>query len=252
MNGFAVFVYLYLSDSGECAVYVPANGTVAAERYQAEEGAALTFVESMGFIMDNLNFRGRPAEEQEELIRTLPVFQREPPAPSDDIPGLPASISGVTRSPTGKGQGVVTLGKLFSAFSLLLALGCAHVSEQDVDKAQIHYELALQSLVKNPQLAMRETEEALRLNPELAEAWHAKAPLPPLVRQARRGPEVLREGPRAQADFPRGARQPGQPLHGREALRRCHRPVRDRAERRPLRRPLHRPREHGLGLLQEG
>lgn len=175
MNGFAVFVYLYLSDSGECAVYVPANGTVPAERYQAEEGAALTFVESMGFIMDNLNFRGRPAEEQDGLIRTLPVFQREPPAPSDDIPGLPASISGVTRPPIGKAQGVITLGKLFSAFALLLELGCAHVSEQDVDKAQIHYELALQSLVKNPQLAMRETEEALRLNPELAEAWHAKA-----------------------------------------------------------------------------
>lgn len=178
-NGFAVFVYLYLSESGECAVYVPDNGTVVADRYQAEEGAALTFVESMGFIMDNLNFRGRPPDEQDTLIRTLPVFQREPPAPSDDIPGVPASISGVTRPSGVKSQGVITLGKLFSAFALVLWLlalaGCAHVSQRDRDQAQIHYELALQSLVKSPQLAMREVEEALALDPGLAEAWHAKA-----------------------------------------------------------------------------
>jgi type IV pilus assembly protein PilF len=174
-TGFAVFVYLYMAESGECAVYVPANGTVGADRYQAEEAGALTFVESMGFIMDNLNFRGRPPEEQEGLIRTLPVFQREPPAPSGDLPGVPSSISGVTRPSSIRSQGVVTLGKLFSAFVLLSLLACVHVSPQDRDKAQIHYELALQSLVKSPQMAMREVEEALKLDPELAEAWHAKA-----------------------------------------------------------------------------
>lgn len=174
-NGFAVFVYLYLAESGECAVYVPANGTVTADRYQAEEAGALTFVESMGFIMDNLNFRGRPADEQEGLLRTLPVFQREPPAPSDDIPGVPASISGVTRASTSKAQGVITLGKLFSAFAMVLLVGCVHVSEQEQDKARIHYELALQSIVAEPQAAMREAEQALKLDPQLAEAWHIKA-----------------------------------------------------------------------------
>jgi len=118
-SGFAVFVYLYLAESGECAVYVPSAGTVTAEAYQAEEAEALSFVESMGFIMDNLNFRGRPPEEQDELIRTTPAFQREPPPPSSEIPGVPSTA----RPGTGKSPGVIVLGKLFAAFCLaLLAL----------------------------------------------------------------------------------------------------------------------------------
>lgn len=173
-SGFAVFVYLYLADSGECAVYVPSSGTVPSERYQAEESEALGFVESMGFIMDNLNFRARPGEEQDSMIRTLPVFQREPPAPTSYVGTAPGS----TKPATGAKPGVVTLGKLFSAFCLALAASsCAHVSEKDRDQAVIHYELAVQNLVKAPQVAMKEADEALKLDPGNAEAWHVKAML---------------------------------------------------------------------------
>ena len=35
-SGFAVFVYLYMQESGESAVYVPSNGTVPAEQFQGE------------------------------------------------------------------------------------------------------------------------------------------------------------------------------------------------------------------------
>jgi len=171
-SGFAVFVYLYLAESGECAVYVPSAGTVSADAYQAEEAEALSFVESMGFIMDNLNFRGRPPEEQDELIRTTPAFQREPPAPSGDIPGVPSS----SRSGTGRAPGVIVLGKLFSAFclGLLALLGCAHVSEKEREDATIHYDLAVQNLVKNPPEAMKSVEKSLSLNPGSAEAWHVR------------------------------------------------------------------------------
>jgi Tfp pilus assembly protein PilF len=146
---------------------------VTAEEYQAEEAEALSFVESMGFIMDNLNFRGRPPEEQDELIRTTPAFQREPPAPSEEIPGLPSTA----RPGTGKSPGVIVLGKLFAAFCLaLLALtACAHVSEKDRDEAVIHYDLAVQNLVKNPPDAMKSVEKSLSLNPGSAEAWHVRA-----------------------------------------------------------------------------
>lgn len=172
-SGFAVFVYLYMPDSGECAVYVPSNGTVAAEQYQGEESEALGFVESMGFIMDNLNFRGRPVEEQDGLIRTLPVFQREPP-PAGSAVGSTAAPG--TEKAGAKAGGVVQLGKLFSAFCLALAVsGCAHiVTEKDRDQAQIHYDLALQNLVKQPQSAFQEIDEALKLNPEMYEAWHVR------------------------------------------------------------------------------
>lgn len=169
-SGFAVFVYLYMPQSGESAVYVPSNGTVPAEQFQSEEAEALGFVESMGFIMDNLNFRGRPADEQETLIRTAAVFQRDPPPPQDAAaPGQPAKPG------TGGRPSVVQLGKLFSAFCLaLLVQGCAHVSEKDQEQSTLHYELALQSLLKEPQLALKEADKSLELNPQNAEAWHVK------------------------------------------------------------------------------
>lgn len=177
-SGFAVFVYLYLSESGECAVYVPTNGTVPADRYQAEESEALGFVESMGFIVDNLNFRGRPPDEQESFIRSLPVFQREPPPPSA-VPGVPMSPGmepGQAKRQTGQKSGVVNIGKLFSAFCLSLVVsGCAHyVTPEARDQAQTHYDLAVGLIARNAQQAFSETEKALELNPQLAEAWHVK------------------------------------------------------------------------------
>ena len=176
-SGFAVFVYLYMQESGESAVYVPSNGTVPAEQFQGEESEALGFVESMGFIMDNLNFRGRPPDEQETIIRTMPVFMREPPPPSPFGQPASSSSSGKDKPRTGQNPSVVQLGKLFSAFCLaLLAQGCAHVvSEKDKDQAVLHYEIAVQNLVKSPQIALKEADDALAFDPGNADAWHIKA-----------------------------------------------------------------------------
>lgn len=173
-SGFAVFVYLYLQQSGEAAVYVPSNGTVPAEQFQSEELEALGFVESMGFMMDNLNFRGRPPDEQETIIRTMPVFMREPPPPAPT--GSPINGSG-GKAGTGSHPSVVQLGKLFSAFCLALLLpGCAHlVSEKDKDQSVLHYEIGVQNLVKSPQVALKEADDALAFDPGNAEAWHLKA-----------------------------------------------------------------------------
>jgi Tfp pilus assembly protein PilF len=174
-SGFAVFVYLYMQQSGESAVYVPSNGTVPAEQFQSEEAEALGFVESMGFIMDNLNFRGRPPDEQETIIRTMPVFMREPPPPANS--GSPMGGPAGSKPSTGAHASVVQLGKLFSAFCLALLLqGCAHyVSEKDKDQSVLHYEIAVQNLVKSPQIALKEADDALGFDPLNAEAWHIKA-----------------------------------------------------------------------------
>jgi tetratricopeptide (TPR) repeat protein len=170
-SGFAVFVYLYLAESGECAVYVPSNGSVPADAYQSEEAEALGFTESMGFIMDNLNFRARPTDEQDQMIRALPIFQREPPPP-----GEPAAAPGATKPATGKTAGVVTLGKLFAAFCLSLVLtGCVHVvTEEERITAKNHYELAVTNLTKNAQAAMKDIEDSLQVNPQAAESWLLK------------------------------------------------------------------------------
>jgi hypothetical protein len=112
-QGFGVFIYLYLADSQDCAVYVPQRRNVAAEEFQAQEGDALAFVESMGFMMDNLNFRARTPAEQDELLKTLPVFFRDPRM-------VPARAGSATR-PEPKSAGKPSpvngaLGRLLSSF----------------------------------------------------------------------------------------------------------------------------------------
>ncbi len=77
-NGFAVFVYLYLPESLDCAIYASGRRNLTAEEYEQEESEALAFLESMAFMIDNLNFRSLPVEQQDELIRTLPVFYKDP------------------------------------------------------------------------------------------------------------------------------------------------------------------------------
>ena len=76
--GFAVFIYLYLSEAQDCAVYVPGRRAASQDDYQADEAEALAFVESMGSMMDNANFRGLPPPSQDELLKTLPVFFKDP------------------------------------------------------------------------------------------------------------------------------------------------------------------------------
>jgi hypothetical protein len=84
-SGLAAFVYLYLADVGDCAVYAPERRGVPPHELPAQESEALAFVESMGFMMDNLNFTALPLEDQERLLKTLPVFQKDPRA----VPGQP-------------------------------------------------------------------------------------------------------------------------------------------------------------------
>jgi hypothetical protein len=76
-GGAGLFVYLHLAETQECAVYVPERHG-AAEDFSAEESDALAFVESMGFIMDSLNFPALEEDEQDRLLRTLPPFHKDP------------------------------------------------------------------------------------------------------------------------------------------------------------------------------
>ena len=182
-NGFAVFVYLFMPQSRECAVYVPSNRSVAPEQYEAEEAEAIGFTESMGFIMDNVNFRGRPPAEQDQLIRTLPVFQREPP----QLPKPPPTRDHVTTNPAAQpaaqpgltAASAKSLGKLFGAFclaALVVSSACKHVpDEQEKNEAQLHYDLGVQMQVDQPQNALREFDAALTSDPDMPEANNAKA-----------------------------------------------------------------------------
>jgi hypothetical protein len=104
-TGFATFIYLYLSEAADCAVYVSGKRNTSFEEYLGEEAEALAFVESMGFMMDNSNWRSMAQATQEELLRTLPVFFRDPRQ-------VPAAAKKVEE----KRNAAATLGRFLAAF----------------------------------------------------------------------------------------------------------------------------------------
>jgi len=71
---FSVYVYLYLVDLRECLVYLHDPPEIQMEEYHDTELEALGFVESMGFMVDNLNFRNVQPEQQVELMDSIPCF----------------------------------------------------------------------------------------------------------------------------------------------------------------------------------
>jgi hypothetical protein len=104
-TGFATFTYQYLSEAADCAVYVSGKRNTSFEEYLAEEAEALAFVESMGFMMDNSNWRSLAQTTQEELLKTLPVFFRDPRQ-------VPAVVKRVEE----KRNAATTLGRFLAAF----------------------------------------------------------------------------------------------------------------------------------------
>ena len=105
-GGFAVFIYLYLSEAQDCAVYVPGRRAASQEDYQQDEAEALAFVESMGFMMDDAHFRTLPPPGQDELLKTLPVFYKDPKL----VPGASKSRADEKRTAS------TNLGRLLASF----------------------------------------------------------------------------------------------------------------------------------------
>jgi hypothetical protein len=110
-HGFSVGVYLWLSETKECAVYTTPATAQTPEEYRALQTEALGFVESMGFMMDNLNFRSLSPEHQAELLQSVPVWRG----------GRAATGSTPTVSPPGQAaapaaQTGAALARLFSSF----------------------------------------------------------------------------------------------------------------------------------------
>jgi hypothetical protein len=79
-NGtFSIYVALHLPKSGENVVYVHDRRQVSVEDYRDVEVEGLQFLESMGFMLDNLNFRNLAADVQDQTLKRIPLFS---PAPS--------------------------------------------------------------------------------------------------------------------------------------------------------------------------
>jgi hypothetical protein len=82
---FSIYIYLWLAQSKEAVIYSYHLPQFALEDYREAEAEALHFVESMGFMMENLNFRNLSADGQKEVFERVPVFsppQRTPEPPA--------------------------------------------------------------------------------------------------------------------------------------------------------------------------
>jgi hypothetical protein len=71
---FSLYIYLFLAGAQEPVIYVYAQRQFALESYREVETDALNFVESMGFMRENVNFRNLAPESQDELLSRIPVF----------------------------------------------------------------------------------------------------------------------------------------------------------------------------------
>jgi len=86
-NGtFSIFVALFLPKSGENVVYLHPHRELSLEEYREVEIEGLHFLESMGFMLDNLNFRNLGQPQQLETLKRVRIFH-PPGAPAAGAEG---------------------------------------------------------------------------------------------------------------------------------------------------------------------
>lgn len=75
---FSIAIYLWLAVSRKPVVYLHEKRWLQADQYAEAEGEAVSFCESMGFMLDNLNFRNLDGAAQTALLAKLPPFSADP------------------------------------------------------------------------------------------------------------------------------------------------------------------------------
>jgi hypothetical protein len=87
---FSIFIALHLPKTGENVVYAHERRQLTVEGYREVEVEGLQFLESMGFMLDNLNFRNLAAAAQEQILKRVPLFW--PPRPLASAPTPPPGV----------------------------------------------------------------------------------------------------------------------------------------------------------------
>lgn len=84
---FSIFVALHLPRTGENVVYLHPRRELDLDEYREVEIEGLHFLESMGFMLDNLNFRNLAQAQQVETLKRIPLFH--PPRPPSAAAATP-------------------------------------------------------------------------------------------------------------------------------------------------------------------
>ncbi len=96
-NGtFSIYVGLHLPKSGESVIYVHDRRQLTVDEYRDVEVEGLQFLESMGFMLDNLNFRNLSPEVQDDTLRRIPLLSK--PRPPGEAPAGAAARPAATTS----------------------------------------------------------------------------------------------------------------------------------------------------------
>jgi hypothetical protein len=80
-GGCTVYVSLYLPQSVENVIYVHEPREVPVAAYREAVAQGLQFLESMGFMLDDLRFRNMAPDLQQRTLERVPLFSR-PQAPA--------------------------------------------------------------------------------------------------------------------------------------------------------------------------
>lgn len=79
-NTLSLYVALHLPRAGENVVYVHERRQLSTvEEYREVQAEGVHFLESMGFMLDNLNYANLAPAAQQELLARIPFFS--PPRP---------------------------------------------------------------------------------------------------------------------------------------------------------------------------
>lgn len=74
---FGMWIYFYHQDSHVARIYSWSEGEIGRDQFADVETMALDFVESMGFLMDNSQYRKKPPEERIAFYNSLPCFSAD-------------------------------------------------------------------------------------------------------------------------------------------------------------------------------
>lgn len=81
-----IVVALHLPRTGENVVYLHTQRRLTVEQYRDVELEGLQFLESMGFMLDNLNFRNLEPDQQEQVLRRIPLLATPGAVPTPAAP----------------------------------------------------------------------------------------------------------------------------------------------------------------------
>ena len=76
-GNFGMWIYLYHQSSHVARIYSWSEGEISRDQFADVESMALDFAESMGFVMDNAQYRKMPPDERIAFYNSLPVFRAD-------------------------------------------------------------------------------------------------------------------------------------------------------------------------------